>query len=136
MGEWRYSSTIPDLSISWSEWSASYTSWFTPRKRAPGTHWTGGWVDPRAGLDDVEKRKFLTLSGLKLRPLGGPAHSQSLYRLCYPDSILEDINQLVLPKYWNIYLLSYLASIPEERNLFSYNYFMLTILSSHNNICL
>jgi hypothetical protein len=26
----------------------------------------GGWVDPKAGLDDVEKRKFLTLPGLEL----------------------------------------------------------------------
>jgi hypothetical protein len=24
-----------------------------PEERAPGTHWLGGWVDPRAGLDDV-----------------------------------------------------------------------------------
>jgi hypothetical protein len=24
----------------------------------------GGWVDHRAGLDEVEKRKFLTLHGL------------------------------------------------------------------------
>jgi hypothetical protein len=44
-------------------------------ERGPGTHWTGGWVDPRASLDDVEKRKFLTLSGLELRPLGRPARS-------------------------------------------------------------
>jgi hypothetical protein len=41
-------------------------------------------VDLRAGLDDVEKRKFLNLPGLELRPLGRPARSQSLYRLCYP----------------------------------------------------
>jgi hypothetical protein len=41
-------------------------------------------VDPRAGLDDVEKRKFLTLPGLEPRPLSRPARSQSLYRLCYP----------------------------------------------------
>jgi hypothetical protein len=27
-------------------------------------------VDLRAGLDDLEKRKFLTLPGLELRPLG------------------------------------------------------------------
>jgi hypothetical protein len=27
-------------------------------------------VDLRADLDDVEKRKFLTLPGLELRPLG------------------------------------------------------------------
>jgi hypothetical protein len=38
-------------------------------------------VDPRADLDDVEKRKFLTLPGLEHRLLGRPARSQSLYRL-------------------------------------------------------
>jgi hypothetical protein len=27
-------------------------------------------MDPRAGLDDVEKRKFFILPGLELRPLG------------------------------------------------------------------
>jgi hypothetical protein len=26
-----------------------------PRERAPGTHSIGGWVDPRAGLDEMEK---------------------------------------------------------------------------------
>jgi hypothetical protein len=46
-------------------------------------------VDPIAGLDDVEKRKFLTLPGLELRPLGRPARSQSLYRLRYPGSFLS-----------------------------------------------
>jgi hypothetical protein len=57
-----------------------------PRERAPGTHWIGGWVDPRAGLGDLEKRKFLTVPGLELRDLGRPARSQSLYRLRYPGS--------------------------------------------------
>jgi hypothetical protein len=38
---------------------------------------------PRAGMDDVEKRKFLTLPGHELRPLGRPACSQSLYWLLY-----------------------------------------------------
>jgi hypothetical protein len=38
------------------------------------------------GLKDVEIRKILPLSGLKLRPLGRPARSQSLYRLRYPGS--------------------------------------------------
>jgi hypothetical protein len=68
------------------EWSASRPGRFTPGERAPGTHWIGGWVNPIAGLDDVEKRKFLTLPGLELRPLGHPARSQSLYRLSYPGS--------------------------------------------------
>jgi hypothetical protein len=40
------------------EWSASHPGRFTPRERAPGTHWIGGWVDPRAGLDNVDKGKF------------------------------------------------------------------------------
>jgi hypothetical protein len=52
------------------EWSASYPGRFTPGERSPGTHWIGGSVGPRAGLDDVEKRKFLTILGLELRPLG------------------------------------------------------------------
>jgi hypothetical protein len=40
-------------------------------------------VYPTAGLEDLEKRKILTLPGLKLRPISRPAHSQSLYRLRY-----------------------------------------------------
>jgi hypothetical protein len=47
--------------------------------------------NPRAGLDAVEKRKFLTLPELELRPLGRPAYSQSLYRLGYPGSWKESI---------------------------------------------
>jgi hypothetical protein len=42
------------------KWSVSSPGCFTS-----GTHWIGGWVDPRAGLDDVEKRKFLTLPGFE-----------------------------------------------------------------------
>jgi hypothetical protein len=43
------------------EWSAS-----TFGKRALCTYRTASWVGPRAGLDDVEKRKFFTLPGLEL----------------------------------------------------------------------
>jgi hypothetical protein len=57
-----------------------------PRERASSTHWIEGWVDPRAGLDNMQKWKFLILLGFELRPLGRPARIQSLYRLCYPDS--------------------------------------------------
>jgi hypothetical protein len=65
------------------EWSASRPGRFTPAERAPGTHWIAGWVDSTAGLDDLEKGKFLTLLGLELRSPGRPARSQSLYRLHY-----------------------------------------------------
>jgi hypothetical protein len=54
------------------EWSASRPGRFTPGERTPGTHWIGGWVDLRADLDDVENRKFLTVPGLELPPLGRP----------------------------------------------------------------
>jgi hypothetical protein len=57
------------------EWSASRPDSFTPGERAPGTHWIGGSLGPRAGLGDVEKRKVITLLGLELRPLSRPAHS-------------------------------------------------------------
>jgi hypothetical protein len=29
-----------------------------PRGKDPGTHWIGGWVDPRAGLDAGARRKI------------------------------------------------------------------------------
>jgi hypothetical protein len=45
-------------------------------------------VGPRAGLDGVEKIKFVTIPGPELRPLGRPARSQSLYRLRYLGSLL------------------------------------------------
>jgi hypothetical protein len=68
------------------EWSASRPCLFTTRERAPGTHWIGGWVDPIVGLNDVEKRKLLTLPRLELRPLVRSVRSQSLYRLRHPGS--------------------------------------------------
>jgi hypothetical protein len=46
---------------------------FTPEERAPGTHWIIGWVCLRAGLDDVDKRKLLTLLRLEPRALDHPA---------------------------------------------------------------
>jgi hypothetical protein len=69
------------------EWSASRSVRLTNGERTPGIHWIGGWVDPRTGLNDVEKRKLLTLPGLELRPLGHPARSQSICRLHYIGSL-------------------------------------------------
>jgi hypothetical protein len=46
-------------------------------------------VDPRADLDDVEKRKFLTLPGHELRPLDRPARNQPLYLLRCPAPTLD-----------------------------------------------
>jgi hypothetical protein len=59
LGEWRYSSTHSLTSaLDGGEWSASCPGHFTPRERAPDTHWIGGWVGPRAVLNAVVKRKI------------------------------------------------------------------------------
>jgi hypothetical protein len=59
VGEWRYSYTHSlTPALNGCEWSASRPGRFTPRKRAPDTHWIRGWVSPRAVLDAVVKRKI------------------------------------------------------------------------------
>jgi hypothetical protein len=40
------------LSLVEGDWSTSRPGIFNPVERAPGTHWLGGWVDLRAGLED------------------------------------------------------------------------------------
>jgi hypothetical protein len=76
MGEWMYRSTI-----SWPRHELEVSGQFhgptalPPEKEPPVPI---GWMGPRAGLEQVEKRKFLTLPELELRPLGRPASSQSL----------------------------------------------------------
>jgi hypothetical protein len=37
------------------KWSASRPGRFKFGERAASTRWIGGWVDPRPGLDNVEK---------------------------------------------------------------------------------
>jgi hypothetical protein len=72
-----------------SWWVVRRPGRFTPGERVLGTHCIGDWVNPRAGLDDMEKWKFLTLPELKLRRPGRLARSQSLYRLRYPGSYIS-----------------------------------------------
>jgi hypothetical protein len=87
MGEWMYKTMF--------SWPRHYLevsgqlhalAALSPRKN---THWIWGWVGPRAGMDDMEKWKFLPPSGSEIRPLGRPSHSQSLYRLSYPGSFIS-----------------------------------------------
>jgi hypothetical protein len=83
-----------DLGTNWW-WQVSFTPLpLYPLGKSPPppvSYWIGGRVDPRDGLDDMEKLKFLTLPGLELGPRGGPARSQSLYRLRYRRSPFMDI---------------------------------------------
>jgi hypothetical protein len=52
---------------------------FYPRER-PDTHYTGGWVGPRVGLDRCGKSH-----PTGIRSQDRPVRSQSLYRLRYPE---------------------------------------------------
>jgi hypothetical protein len=63
------------------EWSASRPGHaLDPEKGPPGTHCTGGWVGPRAGLDTEARGKFLSpLPGIEPRSPGHPVRSQTLH---------------------------------------------------------
>jgi hypothetical protein len=56
-----YVHVVLTSNTSWRCWSALLPGPGTHGERAPGTHWIGGWVGPRAGLEAVEKRTFLVL---------------------------------------------------------------------------
>jgi hypothetical protein len=58
MREWRHIATILNLCTKWSELTASRPCLFTSGERAPGIHWTGGWVGPRTSLNATEKKKI------------------------------------------------------------------------------
>jgi hypothetical protein len=65
-----------------------------PREKTPGTHCTGGWVGPRAGLDTEATGKISCLcrgSNLDLPVV----RRQTLYLLSYPvHSVLSSFLQL------------------------------------------
>jgi hypothetical protein len=87
-GEWMHRSTFFLTSaIVGADWSASCPCRLTPGERTPGTHLIEGWVGPRADLDDVEKRKFLTLPGLNSEPsvVQPVASSYTYYTIPAPE---------------------------------------------------
>jgi hypothetical protein len=52
---------------------------FSPGERTPGTHCTGAWVGPRAGLDtEARETILLPLPGIEPQSPGHPAHGQTL----------------------------------------------------------
>jgi hypothetical protein len=50
------------------ERSASRPCRSNPGERASGTHWIGGWSDPRARLDNTKKGTFLSYRSLNSDP--------------------------------------------------------------------
>jgi hypothetical protein len=83
------------LALAESEWLASRTGRFTPEEKAHVNHRIGGWVGPRFGLDDVEKKKYFILLVLELRPLSRPASSH------YKTNLLILFNEIIVVYFEN-----------------------------------
>jgi hypothetical protein len=81
LGDRRYNSySFLTSALEGGEWSASRPGRaLTPGKEPPGTHCTGGWVGPRAGLDAEVRGKILCLC--RGSNPGSTVRSQTLYRL-------------------------------------------------------
>jgi hypothetical protein len=107
VGEWVYRSTFP-----W-RWLVSFTPLpLYPRGKSPRYPLDRRLWGPRAGMNDAENIKFLTLPGLELRPLGRPARCQSLYRLRYQDrnyiltATIFDLRAMNSTLFWYVNLYS------------------------------
>jgi hypothetical protein len=90
LGEWRYRSThYLILALDGGELSASRPGRFTPRERAPGVHWIGGWVGPRAPTGNLTiepwSSRFLVIVSQKIQTL----HSYSDYPTKYIDTVFK-----------------------------------------------
>jgi hypothetical protein len=87
-----------------SEWSASRSGLFTPGETAPDTHWIGGWVNPRAGLDDVKKRQFFIPSNSEPSVVQPVASCYTEYAVQYHNNYTKCTNYLA-PYYAVVYIL-------------------------------
>jgi hypothetical protein len=88
---------------------------FTPGERAPGTHCTGGWVGPRAGLAAEDREKILYLCR-RSNP-GRPVRSQTLYWLNYSahsdlSAFMLRILPIILPFYYQK-IIQFAQTVPE-----------------------
>jgi hypothetical protein len=77
---------ILNLGTRW-RWVVSLTPrpLYTPGERAPGTHWIGDLVSPRAGLDAVTKRKIPSLPPPGIEPRSSSPCRVSIWQ-CYLGS--------------------------------------------------
>jgi hypothetical protein len=92
MDVWIYKSTILDSrAIDGGGWWASRPGRFTPGERAPGIHWIGDCVGPRAGLDAVEKIKISFQLGFEPRPSDEPLYRLQVFMAQY------------IIKHWGLY---------------------------------
>jgi hypothetical protein len=75
---------------------SSSTCRFTPKERASAVHRIRGWVGPRAGLDDAENRRFLTLLGSNSDPSVVQPVSSRYTHFAGQNQNMQDIPKNVL----------------------------------------
>jgi hypothetical protein len=78
-GEEVYLLPTLDLGTRWGS-MVSVTPWMcsSPGERTPSTHWTEGWVGPRASVDTEARGKILSpLLGIEPWSPSRPAHSHT-----------------------------------------------------------
>jgi hypothetical protein len=93
----------------WMGWVVSVTPWprFRPRKRTPLSHWTGGWVGPRAGLDTEFRGKILLpLPGIEPRSSGFDRWTYTISRaaVTWIHHTVPSRNSLVSKPFNGIYM--------------------------------
>jgi hypothetical protein len=104
-GTWRerrYTSHSLNLGTR-REWVVSFMSWpcFTTRERIPVTYYTGGWLDPREGLDAQARKKISASVGNQTLVIQSAV--KTLYWLSYPLTLKYKLiggGNLSLPGKW------------------------------------
>jgi hypothetical protein len=88
--------------------------------RSPWYPWVGGWVHPRAGLDDVEELKYLTLPGLDLQPVDHEARGHSICReqKGLNTTVLDNGSQMAMK--FSALRAGHAFSVPQEYSWYSF----------------
>jgi hypothetical protein len=53
-----------------------------PRERTPGTHWIGGWVGPRAGIDTEAREETCASAGDRIPVVQSVVYGWVLQSMC------------------------------------------------------
>jgi hypothetical protein len=57
MGSGIIAPSVLTSTLNGGKWSDTRSGFFTPWEITRGTHWIGGWLGPRSGLDAVGRQK-------------------------------------------------------------------------------
>jgi hypothetical protein len=110
------------------------------KERTPGTHWMGDWVEPRACLDGVAKRKIPSLPGIERRSSSpypshytdwatpAPIRTGNEYIRYHRKTFLSLYGVLVFicTITWHVYFLKVFGSCPGDKQLHAVSTFFHT----------